>query len=152
MNIKGISFQIRQGETDSLQKILDGINVDKLFWYNINSQNEVWSLDKKDVFFKNEYYSGKNFYNQIKQPHHIIFLKLQAYCTEEICKNIETYNNFMTSNCVLLLLIYDCEFVEIYAKDPTMIQTFYKSALKYDFRNIAFITAENDGRTRMNIL
>lgn len=79
MNIRGVSFRVPQGRNDILQEILDGINVQTLFWYNVESQNEVWSVPHYKDFFKEEYYSGQDFYEQIKLPHLVIFLKLQAY-------------------------------------------------------------------------
>ena len=91
MNIRGVSFRVPQGRNDILQEILDGINVQTLFWYNVESQNEVWSVPHYKDFFKEEYYSGQDFYEQIKLPHLVIFLKLQAYSEEEPYADIHTY-------------------------------------------------------------
>ena len=52
MNIRGVSFRVPQGRNDILQEILDGINVQTLFWYNVESQNEVWSVPHYKDFFK----------------------------------------------------------------------------------------------------
>ena len=58
MNIRGVSFRVPQGRNDILQEILDGINVQTLFWYNVESQNEVWSVPQYEEFFQKEYYAG----------------------------------------------------------------------------------------------
>ena len=75
MNIRGVSFRVPQGRNDILQEILDGINVQTLFWYNVESQNEVWSVPHYKDFFREEYYSGQDFYEQIKLPHQPLWLQ-----------------------------------------------------------------------------
>lgn len=55
MNIRGVSFRVPQGRNDLLQEILDGINIQTLFWYNVVSQNEVWSIPQYEDFFEKEY-------------------------------------------------------------------------------------------------
>lgn len=49
-----------------------------------------------------------------------------------------------------MLLIYDCNFVEVYAKDKELIDKFYKRALKLNFEEIEYKKDENDIRTRMS--
>lgn len=152
MTIRGVSFRVPQGRNDILQEILDGINVQTLFWYNVESQNEVWSVPHYKDFFKEEYYSGQDFYEQIKLPHLVIFLKLQAYSEEEPYADIHTYDEFIKSSCLLLVLIYDCESVEIFSKDERITRSLFDNARRKGFSETALITDENDGRTKMDIL
>ena len=149
MNIRGVSFRVPQGRNDILQEILDGINVQTLFWYNVESQNEVWSVPHYKDFFKEEYYSGQDFYEQIKLPHLVIFLKLQAYSEEEPYADIHTYDEFIKSSCLLLVLIYDCESVEIFSKDERITRSLFDNAHRKGFSETTLITDENDGRTKM---
>ena len=152
MNIRGVSFRVPQGRNDILQEILDGVNVQTLFWYNVESQNEVWSVPHYEEFFKKEYYAGQDFYEQLKLPHLVIFLKLQAYSKEEPYADIHTYDEFIKSSCLLLVLIYDCESVEIFSKDERITRSLFDNARRKGFSEAALITDENDGRTKMDIL
>lgn len=152
MSIKGVSFRVPQGRTDLLQEILDGIDVQMLFWYNVESQNEVWSIPQYEDFFRKEHYDGVSFYEQIRQPHLVVFLKLQAYLKEEKYVNIHTYDEFTKSSCLFLLLIYDCEFVEIFSKDVSITKILFDNACSKGFLETVLITDENDGRTKMDIL
>ena len=152
MNIRGISFRVPQGRTDLLREILDGINVQSLFWYNVESQNEVWSIPRYEELFKKEYYDGPSFYEQIKLPHFVVFLKLQAYFKEGPYVDIHTYDEFMESSCLLLVLIYDCEFVEIFSKDKYITQKLFDNACRKSFLETVLITDETDGRTKMDVL
>ena len=51
-----------------------------------------------------------------------------------------------------MVLIWDCEFVEVYSKDEELTQRMYESAQKNDYKEITIITDENDKRVNMDIL
>lgn len=152
MAIRGISFKIPQEKNSNIEDLLEGINVRAMFWYNVESQNEVWSVPQYTDFFKKEYYDGADFYQQIKVPHKVIFLKLQAYLREGKFVEIHKYEEFLTSHCVLLLLIYDCENVEIYSKDEALTRAICNTAHRNGYSEITLITDDNDGRRKMDIL
>jgi hypothetical protein len=71
----------------------------------------------------------------------------------ELCEDVsrvekiiptETYNN------VFIFLIADSSYVEIYCKDPLLINIIYDTAKKVGYESLEFID-ENDGRTRMSV-
>jgi hypothetical protein len=147
----GVSFKIPQKVGIVLWQILNCINVEKYFWYIY--QDEVWEKTPfGDVFFKNDGYDGNNFLQRILCDHYIVFLKLQAFFNDDENLYIHTYEEYKKSDCQLLLLIYDCEFVDIYAKDQILIETIYENARKYNYTNLKYITEENDPRTNMDVL
>ena len=153
MNIRGVSFRVPQGRNDLLQEILDGIDVQALCWYNVESQNETWSIPEENAaFFRKERYDGAEFSRVIHQPHFVLFLKLEAYPPVENCPDMHTYEEFLKSSCLLLMLIYDCEYVEIFSKDAVITKTLFDNAGRKGFSEIVLITDENDGRTRMDIM
>lgn len=152
MIIRGVSFQVPQGGKYLLKEVLDCTSVQTLFWYNVESQNEVWSIPENKEFFDKEYYDGSSFYEQIKLPHFVVFLKLQAYSKDEEYTDIHTYDEFLRSSCSMLVLIYDCEFVEIFSKSETLTEVLLDNAYKKGFLDVGLITDENDGRTVLDIL
>lgn len=153
MNIRGVSFKVPQGRNDLLQEILDGIDVQSLCWYNVESQNEAWSIpEENEALFRKERYDGTEFYEQIQQPHFVLFLKLEAYPPGEKCPDIHTYEEYLKSSCLLLMLIYDCEYVEIFSKDAVITNTLFDNAARKGFSEIVLISDENDGRIRMDIM
>lgn len=152
MNIRGVSFRVPQRREFLLQEILDGADIQTLFWYNVENQNEVWSLPQYEIFFEKECYDGLSFCELIKQPHFVVFLKLQAYLSEENYAGIHTYDEFLKSNCLLMVLIYDCEFVEIFCKDINITNALFDNARRKGFLEPELITDGNDGRTKMDIL
>lgn len=151
--IRGVSFKISPALNDTiLWKILKCIDVQKYTWYNIGGQSEVWADSQGTDFFKRNYYDGKSFINQIQSKHYIVFLKLQAYFVSGTFFDILTYEEFVASDCQILFLINDCQFVEIYSKSKNNSETLYRNAVINHFTNIEYITDSNDERIKMNIL
>ena len=150
---QGISFTIKQDlHINILQSIFKGVGVDNYNWYNILEQNEVLS----DTFDKNtfdcDYYDGESFKTEIKKGHYIVFLKLQAYFDKKKFFNIHTCDELIHSDCQILVLIYDSEFVEVYSKDELIIGTVYKNAVLNKFKDIQLISDVHSFRKKMDIL
>lgn len=152
---RGVTFKIPQKKDNVLYKILNCINVQMYVWYNIENQNESWSCtcdSKERYFLEKNCYDGEVFFQEILEDYYVIALKLQAYLkSKEDFFEIHTYEEFQNSTCQILLLIYDCEFVEIYAKEQSVISAMYDNARKNNFMEIEYITDVNDGRKEMDI-
>lgn len=149
--IRGVSFEVEQGNTNVLMQIFSGIDVRKYNWQSIGSQNEAWTSDRGIDVFLDCVYDGEGFLKQISEPIQIVFLKLQAYLPGSAMKNINTFEQFEDSDCQLMVLIYDCEEVEIYTKNKRELELLDKNAKVMGFRNLNYITDSNDERTSMNI-
>lgn len=149
--IIGVSFNIPQETSDLLFQILSCIKIEEYCWYNIPSQSEVWDCSNNDNFLNEDYYKGESFLNRICSPHFVLFLKLQGYFDTGNFFNINTYEEFCKSDCQILVLIYDCECVEIFSKDSIVTEAFYRNAVSKGFTDVSYITNENNGRTVMNI-
>lgn len=150
--IRGVSFQISQMAAPTLWEIFKGSDVGHCYWYVVQNQTEVWDASSEDGFFAEELYVGDEFLNLIKNKHYIVFLKLQMYAEPCNFKNLHTYDDFFQSNCQLILLIYDCEYVEIYSKDNKISEEIIHTAVENGYKNVCYITDENDCRTKMDIL
>lgn len=149
--IRGVSFNIPQKTSNILFQILKCIKTENFHWYNIMSQTEVWDSSHCFDFFEDDYYDGEKFLNLIFLEHFVLFLKLQAYSNPDDFSELHTYEEFINSNCQLLLLIYDCEFVEIFIKDSLLSKVIYKNALLNGFTKVKYITEENDSRVCMDV-
>lgn len=149
--LKGVYFKTLPSE-NLLYQILKPIDVKEYCWYNVEEQNEVWDENISDLFFKENVYDGETFSRQIASNNFIVFLKLQAYFEKGSFSNINTYEEFQKSNCQMILLIYDCECVEIYSKDQMMLKSIYDQAILNNYTEVKFIDEKNFFRTTMNIL
>ena len=59
---------------------------------------------------------------------------------------MHTYDDFLNGDCQLVLLIYDCEFVEIYVKYKAIVRALYENALSNKYTEVEYITDSNDAR------
>ena len=150
--LRGVFVKVPQSfETAVLSVTLKPITVEQYKWYNLLSQNEVWTNQDGENAFNSPFYNGKDFLQQIQKKHFIVFIKLQAYDQDGAYCDITTYHDFLQSDCQILILINDCEFLEIFMKDEALIKDVYQNALSSGY-HATYITDDNDGRTKMNVL
>lgn len=150
--IRGIRFIIPQLTTNTLWKIFKNTDIATYNWYNIEEQNEVWTNPGGKDFFDSEYYTGESFQEKIKLDHFIVFLKLQAYKKGGVFSSIHTFSEFKESECQVLLLAFDCEFVEIYVRDIELAGMICENARAEHFESIEYITDDNDDRTILDVM
>lgn len=150
--IVGVSFEIPQETTNVLWKILSSIDISKYFWCCDRTQTEVWDKTFQNDFFNQEYYTGDQFSQYVQNDHRIVFLKIQAHFSLGNFQNIHLYNEFVNSDCQILVLIYDCENVEIYMKNPMELLAIFENAKANDYQNVAVITDSNITREKMDIM
>ncbi len=118
--------------------ILRNIDIRKYFWFLVQE-------DVIDDFFKSDRYQGIEFEDIINdETCYAIFLNLQAFPNQMDFTEIKNYEDFLKSKCELVLFINDNSYIDIYAKDNAMIEIVKKNAQENDFKNIRYITDEND--------
>lgn len=104
---------------------------------------ELFSEDKKAI-------EGAELKKLLENnKYYIIFADLQAYPKDDF-SDIETYEDFIKSQCELVLLVVDSCYVTIYCKNKETIELLYKNATECGFKNVEYITDENDTRTRLS--
>ena len=151
--LKGIFLQAdHEKQPFALRSILRCIDMVKYDWYNIMDQNETWADINGVKFLDEEFYTGKALSQRMEQDYlMIIFLKLQAYLKSGTFYDIHTYEEFLASDCQLLILIADDDYFDIYSKDQTSIQTLYQMALSESFIDVKLLTTENDQRFKLDV-
>lgn len=144
--LRGISF-LKENGRGRLCEIFDGIDVTDFNWYYVDDESEVWTDKENEEYFDKKYYNGKEFSRCIDKNGYVIFLKLQAYLGDAKTENITSYEEYVKSNCQIIVLIYDCEYVEIYCKDTELIKAVFEQAQRMNYRDVELITDKNDCRT-----
>lgn len=150
--IRGISFTTNHQTGDILRDLLSETDAHGFYWHIIPTQTEAMDSTFESDFFKNEYYEGEELLKCDFHNSYIIFLKLEAYTEKGCSKKIATYADFLMSDCQILILIYDCENVEVYAKSPHLLRSIEGYLQKCHCSHFNLITDENDTRTKMNVL
>ncbi|MFM9278173.1 DUF2691 family protein [Paenibacillus jiagnxiensis] len=91
----------------------------------------------KDILENNTYY--------------LIFADLKAFPKGEIVTDLRTYEEFVNSDCQLVLLVVDSVYVTIYCKEEEKVDRLYYNAKIKGYDNVDYITDENDFRTRLSV-
>lgn len=98
-------------------------------------------------------YSGEDLYIRISaKDHYVTFADLKAFKEKSLVQEIAAYEEFLNGPCEIVLLIVDCVYVTIYAKNKLVTEQIYRNAVQARYKNIAYITDENDTRTTMAAL
>ncbi|WP_223643477.1 DUF2691 family protein [Planococcus sp. 4-30] len=151
---RGISFEIPNKYGRWLGEILKPIDITAFDW-QIGSGESYTVIDEQldEELFSNErnIIEGAGLKNRIEaNRYYIIFTDLQAFPKNEVTR-VETFEEFLESDCQLVLLVVDCIYVTIYCKNQESIELLNKNAIACGFEEIEYITDENDGRTRLSV-
>ena len=73
-----------------------------------------------------------------------VFATVQLYLENGKIVEIENYSQFTNSDCQLILMITDNEFVEVYAKEKIVLETIHQNVLNHSFTDIKLINEPKD--------
>ncbi|MCY7904706.1 DUF2691 family protein [Bacillus inaquosorum] len=111
-----------------------------------------WELNDQEFFKDNSVVEGAVFANHLKtNQYYTIFVELQAYPFGQAVDLVQTYEEFIDSDCELVLLLADSSYVSIYCKDRNVIEKLFINALKNDFEEVQLKTDDNDTRTGLTV-
>lgn len=137
----GIRFKIPNKSDTYISKILKNIGREDNIWYI--KEEEI--LNKMDYLFDKEIYTNSEFKGIISKPHYIVFANIQLYKNNNI-KEINNYDDFINSDCSLILFITDSEFVDVYSKEEKFIDFIKQNAIDNEFKDIKIISNESEIR------
>ncbi len=141
--IRGLSFEVPNDRFPLLYLITRGIDITKYYWILV--EEDVHK--DNDSYFEKDRYSGSEFELVIREDNcYVVLLNLQAYCAESDFVRPKNYSEFLTGKCQLIVFVNDCCYVDIYAKDMEIIERIKHNAQNNEFKNIEYITEENDPR------
>ncbi|WP_183163929.1 DUF2691 family protein [Alteribacter keqinensis] len=150
--MRGISFEIPNAYGRYLFEIMDVIPLKGLTWKIGDGESYVIESDtlgvplfpsacivEEDVLLK----------EISKEDYYLIFVDLKGFPKKSDVREIATYQEFVESECQFVLLITDSSYVTIYSKDPLTIKQNFSKATTAGYKNIAYITEEDDERTTL---
>jgi hypothetical protein len=148
--MRGISFEVYTEERSILATVLEGIDINSFYWSI--SEDEIYMIGGKDLFEEKQV-DGKEFLNKIIQlDYSVIFANIKGYTDKSISGKINYYNDFLNSNCELIILCYDVFFYEIYSKSEKVIEIIKSNCIKKGYEEIQYITEETDCRAILSIM
>lgn len=115
----GIKFLIKNEYDISLNK---NFMVQILPTLDGNLKMKKYSVNMENFFFDKTDYINNEFQNMIQKKHYPVHLNLQMYYKNSDVNQINNYDQFLISSCQLIIFIVDNVFVEIYAKNQTILE------------------------------
>lgn len=151
---RGITVDIPNEYDNLLWKMLKPIDISSFDWWVGSEESYLVARGGLDeALFPEEpsIVEGSDLKRLFKDNiYYVIFADLKAYPKGEEVVDIETYEEFKESKCELVLLVADCTYVIVYAKDQEAIELMYENAIDQGFY-VEYVTDENDGRTRLSV-
>ena len=92
-----------------------------------------------------------SYFHNLEKPLVIEELILHLYSENSIESEIETYDDYINSDCEMVLLIYDCAYLEIYCKDELLRERLFTLADNIPDTKVEWKYVETDGRTGMHV-
>ncbi|NBI27935.1 DUF2691 family protein [Chengkuizengella marina] len=149
--IRGISFEITNEYGVFIADILKTIDITKFNWQI--SSGEFYDQAGEELFSEEiKIIDGTVFKNQLENnSYYIVFANLKAYPKEKVISKIESYEEFINSECQLVLLITDSCYTTIYCKEKEELELLYQNVIDCGFKDVQYITDKNDSRTRLTV-
>ena len=133
----GIKFRIPNKYNTFLGKLLENTFFDNEYWNIIGS--EVYKEDGNNLFEKEINYSNEVKNIITSENYYVIFVTMQLYDDKNEITDIKGYNDYLNSNCKLLMTIVDNEFVNIFSKQEELLEKIKSNVQKYNFRSFKYI-------------
>ncbi|SES18385.1 Protein of unknown function [Gracilibacillus ureilyticus] len=150
--MRGLSFEIPNAYGKYLFDILNGTNLNELTWKVGGGESYFIENNTlgKALFPTPCLLDGRVLFKEIsKENYYLIFIDLKGFAKESEVREIATYQEFVESECQFILLLVDSSYVTIYAKDEMIIKKIFAKAVTAGYKNIEYITDENDERTTL---
>lgn len=149
---RGISFESPNEYGTILGEVLKPIDTTVLKWRIGNGESYIVDDELDEALFSEDKKAIEG--TELKKllennKYYIVSADLQAYPKGEFSE-IETYDDFIESQCELVLLVVDSCYFTIYCRNKETIELLYKNATDCGFEDIKYITDENDTRTRLS--
>lgn len=149
---RGISFEIPNQYGKFLGEIVSPLDVASFNW---GIDGESYTVEKgeiKEPLLPDEIMDGSALSERVKNNfYYCIFADLKAFPKDKQIKEINTYDEFLKSDCQVVLLLVDCSFVTIYCKDSSTLELLYGHAKSHGFDGLEYVTEENDKRIRLSV-
>ena len=141
-DVAGIRFEIPNDRGTFIKDIFNGIDI---FDY-------CWNIMEEEILFSDGYildddcYTGEEMAEVLNKEMYLIFATFQLTKGNIITSRINSYNEFVESDCEILFVVIDSSYVDLYAKNLEDIMIVNNNAIKNKYKNIEFVLNDNKPR------
>ncbi|WP_080066727.1 DUF2691 family protein, partial [Ruminiclostridium hungatei] len=145
-----LDINVKNENNNYLGKIFSGIDVLQYEWEIIHEDFLYYDNgERKEKFFEIDILSGEEFLKCIsRDKYYMIFLDIKAYPINSKRVEINTFKDFLESNCEFVFLCTDSGFIEFYCKDRDILDKVYNNCIcngfeKVQYKSIADVSGRN---------
>ncbi|PQP80761.1 hypothetical protein C0Q44_26400 [Paenibacillus sp. PCH8] len=152
---RGIHFEIPNTYGRFLGEILKPLDIVDFDWFI--GEEESYFIDEDtlgDSLFPDMIIgmNGEEFQKIIdNNEYYLIFANLKAYPKGAQITDVMTYEDYMVSECQMVVLVIDSIYVTVYCKDLEKVEELYHHINGLGFESLEYLTDENDTRTKLSV-
>lgn len=148
----GLSILLPNVASNYLIQILENVDVD-LYEWNVSYDEVLYMEDDKEEnsLFKEKIISGDEFKKCIsRKEYYLVFIDVKGFPINSTISNVISYDDYLRSECEIVLLCADSRFVDIFSKKKDILQTIYTNCINYELQ-VEKISKQNNTRTRLDV-
>jgi hypothetical protein len=149
----GLRIEVENRIDNYLFKLFDGIDMLRYTW-EIRDEEILYEGDIKNErkLFGAHVLDGETFHKCLsRNQYYMVFADIRAYPITGKRIEINTYTEYLESDCEMILLCVDAGFIDFYCKNKEVMEIAHNNCCLYQFDQVEIITEENDSRTRMSV-
>lgn len=152
---RGIRFEIPNAYGRFLGEILKPMEVSNFDWF-IGEEESYFVVDDTlgDSLFPDMIMgmNGEELQKIIdNNEYYLIFANLKAFPKGTQVTDVITYEDYVKSECQMVLLVIDSTYVSVYCKDLEKVEGLYNHISRQGFESLEYLTDENDTRTILSV-
>lgn len=151
---RGISFEISNEYGNFLKEILEPIDITLYDWYIGGEESYAVENNHLEPLFLQEIYGmeGTTLKHIIEKPNqYLIFLNIKAFTKGKQVVEVSTFEEYVKSDCQLVLIVIDSSYVIIYCKENDKLEQLYRNAVVKGYNKLEYMTNDNDFRTKLSV-
>ena len=142
----GIDIKIPNQYGNYLYAIFKGIDLLNFEW-EINTDDSIFIENdeiKEGIFNNANVLNGQEFLKCIsRNSYFVIFTDIKAYPLGSNRLEINTFEDFLASNCRIILLCNDSMFIEFYSKNQGVLEKVYNNCIANAFNKVEYKYSED---------
>lgn len=150
MELRGIRITFEQNDSRTFFKIATlPIEFDQYDWFvkDVDAYSDITGDKSIDI---GGLIIGHELQTVVQQFNFCLFGKFVAFPSNtENLTDISTYDDFLQSNALIVVLFYDVYYYDIYCKDEMLLQSIISNASQHELQ--FELIDEKDSRTRLDV-
>ncbi len=138
----GLDIRVKNGYSNYLSKIFKGLNLLNYIW-EINADDFLYTQndDKEEGFFGADILNGEEFFRCIsRDSYYMVFADIKAFPLGlgHGGIKINSFKDFLESNCEIVLLCTDSMYIEFYSKSRKLLDKVYNNCIGANFEKVEY--------------